>query len=63
MTHVQVLLAGWAGALTAVAVYAGWRDRRRTRRADMDAVGLLPWTTIQVLAFLGLAVCGLLALH
>lgn len=63
MTHVQVLLAGWAGTLTAVAVFAGWRERRRNGRVNMDAVGLMPWTTIQILALIGLALCGLLALH
>lgn len=63
MTHVQVLLASWAGAFAVVAVYAGWRERRRNRRTDMDAVGLMPWTTIQILALIGLALCGLLALH
>lgn len=63
MTHVQVLLAGWAGALTAVAIFAGWREWRRNRRHEPDAVGLVPWQTVQVLALVGLAICGLLALH
>ena len=62
MTHVQVVLASWAGALTAVALFAGWREWRRARRVEMDAVGLMPWQTIQVLAVIGLAICGLLAL-
>lgn len=62
MTHVQAILAGWAGALTTVALFAGWRERRRARRSDPDAVGLVPWPTVQVLALIGLALCGLLAL-
>lgn len=62
MSHAQVMLASWAGALTAIAVFAGWRERRRNRRVTMDAVGLMPWMTVQVLALVGLAICGLLAL-
>lgn len=62
MTHVQAMLAGWAGALAAVALFAGWRDRRRNRRSDPDAVGLIYWPTVQMLAMVGLALCGLLAL-
>lgn len=62
ITHVQVLLAGWATALAAIIVFAGWREHRRKQRTDFDQVGLIPWPTVQVLAAIGLALCGLLAM-
>lgn len=62
MTHMQALLAGWATALGGVAVLAGWRERQRRVRTRPDAVGLIAWPTVQLLAFVGLAMCGLLAL-
>lgn len=45
--------APWAeGAAVAIAVaaLAWWRDRRRTRRTNPDAVGLVAWDTVFVLA-------------
>ena len=50
-------LAGIAGAaLLIVALAAVVAERRRTRRAEIDAVGFMPWTTIFFLAFF----CGVL---
>lgn len=63
MTHAQVLLAGGAGTALAVALFAGWRERARKRRTTFDAVGLIAWPTVQMLALIALAMCGLLALH
>lgn len=62
MTHVQALLWGGAGGALATAVLAGWREHGRRRRTDPDAVGLVSWPTVQMLALIALAACGLLAL-
>ncbi|MEO6040303.1 MAG: hypothetical protein ABIP41_00190 [Croceibacterium sp.] len=43
--------AGLAGAVClAIALVAGIADRRRYRRARIDAVGWMPWTTLSFLA-------------
>lgn len=63
MTHAQVLLASGAGTALAVALVAGWRERARKRRIDFDRLGLVAWPTVQMLALIVLAMCGLLALH
>lgn len=63
MTHTQAILAGLATALAIVAIVAEWRERRRIGRSDPDAVGLIAWPTVQILALFGLAMCGLFALH
>ena len=39
-----LLAIGWGCA--AIAALAWWGDRRRVRRADMDAVGWVPWTAV-----------------
>lgn len=61
MSDAQVLLAVGAALALAVAVFAGWRDARRRRRAEVDAVGWVDWTTVQMAALIALAVLGLLA--
>ncbi|MEE9433631.1 MAG: hypothetical protein V3V15_05285 [Sphingorhabdus sp.] len=33
-----------------IALIAGYADRRRQKRADIEKVGFMPWTTITVLA-------------
>jgi len=38
----NILAFGLAAA--ALAAFAWWRDRRRMRRTELDAVGLMPWT-------------------
>ncbi|WP_294190036.1 hypothetical protein [uncultured Sphingomonas sp.] len=41
-------------------MFAAWRERRRARRVDPDAVGLLDWRGVQMLALILLAVALLL---
>jgi hypothetical protein len=43
----------------ALAVFAWWRDHRRRHRRDPDAVGVIDWTSLFVLALL--IACILLA--
>jgi putative copper export protein len=55
----------WIGCLGAL-VLAGvsnWAERRRARRANIDAVGFMPWPLIMLLALLFSAICAALALH
>lgn len=52
-----------AGAAVAIALISGWRDWRRARRADPDAVGIIDWPTVQVLALIAAAVMAGLALR
>jgi hypothetical protein len=61
MTLQQML---WSGCLAALALagWASWADRRRTRRADPDAVGFMPWPLILVLSILAAAILCALAL-
>ena len=58
-----MLLAGGAGTALTLALVAGWRERARRRRTAFDAVGLVAWPTVQMLALIVLAACGLLALR
>lgn len=47
-------LAG--GGLLLISAIAVWGDRRRARRKDPDAVGIMPWRDIAALSsFAGLA--------
>lgn len=41
-------------------LFAAWRERRRARRVDPDAVGFLDWRGVQMLALILLAVALLL---
>lgn len=50
---IALLVAGASGI-------ADWRERKRR---DLDAVGFVPWTTIQMLALLAAVVLGSLALN
>lgn len=45
-------------ALFAVAAFAWFAEQRRVRRAAIDAVGWVPWTTVFFLAFF----CGAILL-
>lgn len=50
------------GAFVAVAAGSGLADWRRAKRRDLDRVGWVPWTLIQVLALLGAIVTAALAI-
>lgn len=52
-----------AGACLVVAAGAGVGQHRRTRRRDPDAVGMIDWGAVQMAAFFGAAIAGLLAFH
>jgi hypothetical protein len=45
-----------------IAMTAGWADRRRLRRTNLDRVSLMPWTMILLLALLVAVVSLVLAL-
>lgn len=62
MSDAQGLLCAIAGAAVGVAVLAGWRDHRRRRRANPDAVGWVDWTLVQVIALIVAAIAGWVAL-
>lgn len=55
----------WAGAAAAVivAVISGFGERRRVHRQDLDRVGFVPWTLVQMLALLAAVILGSLALN
>ena len=50
------------GAFVAVAAGSVLADGRRTKRRDLDRVGWMPWTLIQVMAVLGAVVTAALAI-
>ena len=47
MSHIWSVIAAAAALLVAVAAVA---DRRRAGRANLDAVGIVPWPLISLLA-------------
>jgi drug/metabolite transporter superfamily protein YnfA len=54
----------WAAAalLVALAGFSIWAERRRTKRADLDRPGLVPWHAVQIFAlFLAIAAAALAA--
>jgi len=53
----------WAAAAVAlvIALLAGWRDRVRKRRANLDRVDPFDWPTVQVLALIVFAICASIA--
>jgi hypothetical protein len=59
----QQQLWGGAAAAVLVAVASGFGEHRRRRRRDMDRVGFMPWTLVQVLAMLAAVVLASLALN
>ncbi len=58
--------APWAeasAAALALAVFAWWADRRRMRRSNPDAVGLLPWRDLGFWGMFGAVILALVALR
>ncbi|OYY70892.1 MAG: hypothetical protein B7Y47_08270 [Sphingomonas sp. 28-63-12] len=53
----------WEGAVAAlaIAVFSGWRDWRRARRENLDAVGIVDWPTVQILALIVAAILASIA--
>ncbi len=41
-----------AGLALAVAVVAGFRDRQRKRRSNLDKIGLIDWPGVQIIALI-----------
>lgn len=55
------LIAGAAAFV--VAVVAGFGERRRKRRVDLDRVGWVDWPTVQMAALIAVAIFGIIAWH
>jgi hypothetical protein len=55
----------WGGAVAAIilAVASGFGEHRRRERRDLDRVGFVPWTFVQVLAMLAAVICASVALN
>jgi hypothetical protein len=51
------------GVALLVAVVAGFGERQRKRRKDMDKIGLMNWPLVQVLAILAALILASVALH
>ena len=47
---IQTTLWAAAASAGALAIAAGVAERRRSRRRDIDKVGWVPWTLVQVVA-------------
>ena len=50
------------GAFVAVAAGSSLADWRRSKRSDLDRVGWMPWTLIQIMAVLGAVMTAALAI-
>lgn len=50
-----------AGIAVAIALFSGWRDWQRARRADPDAVSMIDWPTVQIFALIAAAILAGLA--
>lgn len=59
----QQQLWGSAAAAIVIAVASGFGEHRRRRRRDMDRVGVVPWTLLQVLAMLAAVILASVALN
>jgi hypothetical protein len=59
----QQQLWGSAAAAIVIAVASGFGEHRRRRRRDMDRVGFVPWTLLQVLAMLAAVILASVALN
>jgi hypothetical protein len=52
-----------AGIGLGLALVSGYAEGRRARRRDPDAVGLVPWRSVQLLAIVAVLLCASLALN
>ena len=59
----QAALCGGAIVCFGIAAIAGWRDYRRIRRRDPDAIGLIDWPTLQMASLLVAVILAGLALR
>lgn len=59
----QQQLWGAAVAALLLAIGSGVGEHRRKRRRDLDRVGFMPWTLVQVLAMLGAVMLASIALN
>lgn len=59
----QQQLWGGAAAALLLAIASGFGEHRRRGRRDMDRVGFMPWTLIQVLAMLAALILASVALN
>lgn len=50
------------GAFVTIAAGSGLADWRRAKRRNLDRVGWMPWTLIQIMAVLGAVVTAALAI-
>jgi hypothetical protein len=57
----QAGLWSGVGVAIAVALFSGWRDWRRARRDDPDAVSMIDWPIVQIFALIAAAVLAGLA--
>jgi hypothetical protein len=54
---------GFAGGMASVALGAGFAERRRKARVDLDRIGLVDWAGVQLLAVAGAIIAISGALH
>jgi hypothetical protein len=54
---------GAAVAALALAILAGVADWRRTRRTDLDRIGIVDWRTVQMFGLIVAAMAGTIALN
>lgn len=59
----QQQLWGGAAAALLIAIASGFGEHRRRGRRDMERVGFMPWTLIQVLAMLAALILASVALN
>jgi len=61
MTTAEIMW-GLAVAALLLAVFAGWAERKRSRRANFDRPGFMPWNLIQVIAAFCIVIATVLAI-